>query len=307
MTTVKKTVSVILSIIMVLSAFCFSAYAEDSGCNAISVSQGYSRLTDQFTVKKASSANMKYAYYSPVKGEDDTVKYPVVVYVHGLFHGWTDSSFLKSGLTYWCCSEIQSLFEQGGAHLIMPKIPETSITAAQTKNVYKVINEYINEHIDNVDMSQILIMGGSAGGGLAWNLMVDYPEFFSAGVVLCATKVPSANEVKRVANLPIWEISAQTDPLVNYLANQKITWDRLSKNTRVPEKCRFTVFNNRVTLPDGSHPGISHFLAKTIGYNLCLISGGGVLPGCNTVDGNNNTVRLSLDDSIIQWFQAACR
>lgn len=269
----------------------------------VGINDGYDRLIEQFTVKK-SDCGMKYAYYSPVADENDATKYPLVIYVHGRFHGWTDKTFVKSGLTYWCSTEIQEQFEAGGAHLLMPKLSEFMLSSTQSESVYSVIQEYISENRSSIDESNILIMGGSAGGGVAWKLMINHPELFSAGVALCSTKIPSTSELKKAANLPIWIISSKTDPLINFLLNQSITWNRLCSTTNVGEQCRWSVFNSRVTLPDGSHPFISHFLAKTIGYNLCRISDNSPLPD-RTVNCMGEEINLLFDNSIIEWFEAA--
>lgn len=305
----KKIITLALVVSMLLSAMAPSAFAgfERTDNSNVSINSSIKDLKACFKIKKASTANMKYAYYSPVKDDGDTTEYPVVIYIHGLFHGWTDSTFVESGLTYWAAPEIQAMFSEGGAHLIMPKIPELTISAAQVNNVYKVITEYIKENEENVDAGQVLIMGGSAGGGLAWNLLINHPDLFSAGVVLCATKIPTAKELEKCNNLPIWTISARTDPLINFTFNQKPTWNRICQYSKVSEKCRWTVFDSRVTLPDGSNPFVSHFLAKTIGYNLALISDNRILPGCTTVDGAGRALNLSLNNSIIQWFQENSR
>lgn len=318
----KKIISVLLALISIftLTGTSFTAFAEDITETVItdteapektaaihkktvSVNDDYNTLLEQFTVTK-SECGMKYAYYSPVADENDTTKYPLAIYVHGRFHGWTDKSFLKSGLTYWCSTEIQEQFEAGGAHLLMPKLSEFLPSSAQAESVYKVIKEYIDKNRDSIDESRILIMGGSAGGGVTWELMINHPDLFSAGVSLCSTKIPTTAELKKITELPVWIISAKTDPLINFIVNQSITWNRLCGTTKVGEKCRWSVFNGSVTLPDGSHPIITHFLAKTIGFNLCRISDSSPLLD-TTTNCLGEKVQLSFGNSIIQWFEAA--
>lgn len=300
----KKIISLLLAIISVFS-LTTNAFAENisEDKSTVSITEDYNELLKQFTVKK-SSCGMKYAYYSPVKDKNDTTKYPLIVYVHGRFHGWTDKTFLKSGLTYWCSQEIQEQFENDGAHLLMPKLSEFMLSSAQSDSVYKVIREYINENIEHVDESKVLIMGGSAGGGVVWKLLISHPKSFSAGVSLCATKIPSTEELKTISDIPVWIISSKTDPLINYTSNQSVTWKRLCNTTNVGEKCRWSVFDDKVTLPDGSHPIISHFLAKTIGYNLCKISDKSPLPD-KTINGLEENVQLNFENSIINWFEAS--
>lgn len=312
----KKIVSIMLAFVCIFSLCSLGISASagspstgttetqrSSQTKAISVSYGYDALLSKWNTTQA-SCKMKYAYYSPVLQApfEDNTKYPLVIYVHGLFHGWTDSSFVKSGLTYWACSEMQDKFKEGGAFLLAPKIPEVVPTASQKDNVMSVIKEFIAKNADHIDTNQIYIMGGSAGGGLAFNLLIDNPEFFTKGILLCATGSVTAKEAKKIANIPVWMISANTDPLVNILL-QKAIWNNVSGQSKVKDQCRWTRFTNRVTLPDGTHPGISHFLAKTIGYNLCTISNQNVFPDMNTVNGYGSCVSLSWQNSLVEWLQ----
>lgn len=288
----KKIVSIIMSVIIVFSVS-VTAFATPSN--------DFGRLIDDFSVVKADNG-MKYAAYEP--NVEENTKYPLVVYVHGLGHAWSDTSFVKSGLTYWAGDEMQSKFVEGGAYLLMPKIPETVVTATQTEKVFGVIEEFVNEHKDTIDEEQIYVMGASAGGALTWRLLINHPDYFKRAVVLCAVKVVSGTEMNAVKDIPIWQISAVLDPLVPYLIFAAPTWQRIKSNSAVNEENRHTVFSGTVTLPDGSNASIPHLLAKTIGYNLCYLKNCETLKNMRTVDGNGNTVDVSFDNGIVEWLQA---
>lgn len=302
--TLKRTLIALICFVCIfssVSAFAFegsSAYLKSKPI----AEEGFNNLCNKFSVSTASNG-MKYASYSPVIDENDNTKYPLVVYVHGLGHAWNDNSFKQSGLTYWACREMQSKFKEGGAHLLMPKIPEYKITATQHENVFKVIEEYCEANSDSVDMTQVYVMGGSAGGALAWRLLINHPDFFAKGVMLCACKFVTSEEAKKIADIPVWEISAVTDPLVWFSIFQRPTWANIKRTTRVAEQCRWTVFSGDVTLPEGTTAVISHLLAKTIGFNLCTISDKQVLKGMTTVDGNEKAVELSFENAVVEWFQ----
>ena len=306
----KKFLTILMAVICVFSlcavGFAASAAEADesarSSASAPPVSVGYDGLLNHWTVTAADNGK-KYAFYSPVIDANDTTKYPVVIYIHGLFHGWTDKSFVKNGLVYWCGREMQDKFREGGAHLIAPKIPELTITSAYDDEVMGIIKDYVSQNINNVDTEQIYIMGGSAGGGLAWKLIINNPDYFAKGVLLCATGIVSADKAKKAANVPVWEVSANTDPLVNILF-QTATWNNVAKHSNVKDRCRWTRFSGQVTCPDGSHPFISHFLAKTIGYNFCTVADKKMFSGMSTVNGNGESVALSWDNSIVEWLQS---
>lgn len=290
--TFKKILSIIFSIIMVFSI---------SVSSFVASAKSFDELTDAFTVYKAENG-MKYASYEPETEEGKT--YPLVIYVHGLGHAWTDTTFKQSGLTYWVDDEMQAKFKEGGAYLLMPKIPETSITALQTEKVFSVINEYVNAHSDTIDKNQIYIIGGSAGGALTWRIIIAHPDYFAKAVVLCGCKILTNDEAKKIADIPVWMISAKTDPLVWYPVFSAPNWNTLTKNSNIKSQLRHTIFKSSVQLPDGSHPLLSHLLAKTIGWNLCIISDNQPLDGMDIVDGNGNVVDISFDDGIIEWLQS---
>lgn len=286
----KKVISIILAIIMVASVLV-----------PVFACEPYNALVNKFPVYRASNT-MKYAAYEPELTEN--TKYPLVVYVHGLGHAWNDNSFRESGLTYWADDEIQAKFKEGGAYLLMPKIPEVVVTATQHERVFKVIKEYVEAHKDTIDTDQIYIMGGSAGGALTWRVICAHPDYFKKAVVLCGCKILTGLDAKAIKDMPVWMISAKTDPLVWYFLFSGPNWARLSRNSNVSDQCRHTVFSRRVQLPDGSKAAISHLLAKTIGWNLCRLADEQPLDGMGTINGNNEYVDVSFDNAIIEWLQS---
>lgn len=291
-TAMRRFLSVMLALVLA-----FSAAAPGF---ALTVTD-YDALTDAFPVYRAANG-MTCAAFEPAVEEGKT--YPLVVFVHGLGHAWNNTTFKQSGLTYWAADEMQAKFREGGAYLLMPKIPEYVISAAQSKKVFAVIEEFVEAHADTIDKSQIYIMGGSAGGGLAWRVLLAHPDYFRRGVFLCADKFVWKKDVQSVADTPVWMISAKTDPLVWFFLFSGPNWKRITENTNVKDKCRHTVFTDKVQLPDGSNAAISHLLAKTIGYNLCRFDDKLPLAGCETVDAEGNTVDVSFDNGIIEWLQA---
>lgn len=289
--TFKRTVSIILAVItaftLVIPAFAASTST-------------FSELTNRFTVCKAENG-MKYAIFEPDIEEGQ--KYPLVIFVHGLSHGWTNSSFVKSGLTYWADEEMQAKFKEGGAYLLMPKIPEVVVTAFQTDKVFNVIDEFVKTHKDTVDEKQIYIMGASAGGALTWRIITDHPGYFKKAIPMCGIKWLSRKEAKAIADTPVWMISAKTDILVWYWLFSLPNWNTLTKNSNIKDQCRHTVFSGSVYQADGSRAFVSHRLYNTIGHNLCYISDDQPIKGCTTIDGNKSTVTICFDNSVIEWLQ----
>ncbi len=256
-------------------------------------------MTANGFVLETAENGLRYAYFAPEKEG----KFPLVIYLHGKFHGFTDRSFTDSGLLYWTREDMQSLFSEGGAYLWMPKLPETTVSVLQTQKVTEGIRSFVDTHQESIDTEKIYLMGGSAGGGLAWNILIKNPDYFAKAVILCATKTPSESELRKVADIPIWMVSAKTDPIISYEKNQKKTWEKLCRCTNVPEGCRWTVFEKAVTLPNGSQATISHFLAKTIGYNFCTLADKEPFPDMRTINGNGENVSVTFDNAVMQWLQ----
>ena len=227
---------------------------------------GIDALAQEYTLAK--SGGNTYAYYSPVKSKNYKVEYPVVVFIHGLFNGVTDKSFRKNGLTLWASEEMQAKWSEGGAHLIMPRILD--LNPPSTEELFSIVDGYIKENKANVNTGKVYLMGSSAGAAKAWKLLIAHPSYFKAGVFIGSTKTRSEDEARKVANVPVWEVSAKTDPFISILF-QKKTWNNICKTTAVKSECRWSVFQNKVYHPDGSSPLLSHFLGKAVGYDFCFV------------------------------------
>lgn len=285
----KRLAALIMAIITLASSFAMVF--------ASSTQRG---LTKEFTVVRAGNG-MKYGAFEPNLKEGQ--KYPLVIFVHGLSHGWTDAGFVKSGLTYWADDEIQAKFKEGGAYLLMPKIPEVVITATQHEKVFGVINEYVNNH-PQIDRNQIYIMGASAGGALTWRIISDHPGYFKKAVPMCGIKWLTASEAKAIADTPVWMMSAKTDPLVWYFLFSRPNWNTLVRHSNVKDQLRHTVFNGRVQKPEGGYTFVSHQMQITIGHNLCLMDGDQPIKNMKTTDGYGNNIDISFENAIIEWLQS---
>lgn len=275
----------------------------------LSTSRGIEPLRKEFTLHNGTQVDGRsndYALYSPV-GKNDTNKYPVIIFIHGLMHGFTYGGQLEdSFMPYWASSELQSRFKEKGAFIMLPRSSNNGKFAfwgnGQIKSLKAAIDDVIANNRANVDTDKIIIMGSSAGGGMTRKMLKTYPDFFGGAVMLCQTGLMTAGQVQKLGNMPIWTVATKNDLLVNYWLFQLPIWNTVKNNTSVPDKCRHTVFSS-VRYPDGSTPLVSHNLCQVISYDFQMLDGSDY-PNCTTVDGNGNPVRLSAGNGIIEWINS---
>ena len=103
----KKIISVFLCLLMLIPLSCvfFSASAAN-----VSISQGKDALVAQWD--KGEGRGFDYRAYSPVRDQNDTTKYPLVVILHGNQSGSKEGEQLTASEFYnWSSSEYQARFK----------------------------------------------------------------------------------------------------------------------------------------------------------------------------------------------------
>ena len=117
-----KIISLILSFILLMSAVMISA-------SAVSINSGSAALEAQFSRDAGPNVDgysIDYSFYSPVKGPDDTTKYPLMIFMAGWTEGEYPGKELTSNcLSTWSSSELQARFyESAGCFIIFARAPE---------------------------------------------------------------------------------------------------------------------------------------------------------------------------------------
>ena len=209
--------------------------------------------------------SLDYAYYSPVNPEiDDKQKYPLIVFLHGMWHWWKKRSQINDSFFPYMASEImQSRFKEKWAHIILPRSPINLPWIADSNNMQWLIDDYICTNIDNIDEKQIILMWASAGSAMSLRLVTKNPDFYSRLLLACSPVVPTKMDMRKLEDIPIWMVSAKKDPIVLY-PFQKLIWEKIKANTNIPDWCRWTTFQWDVYSPDGTIIKIPHFLAKVV-------------------------------------------
>ena len=272
----------------------------------LSATDWLEKLRNQF--KDGRYRNMDYWFFSPKKSFYDTKKYPLIIFIHGLAHGWHERSQIDdSYFPYMISEEIQSKFREWWAHVLLPRIPEYMFDVFYTSKIQWLINSYVKKYEKNIDMDQIYIMWSSAGGWMAWRLLIRNPKFYSKALITCANKLPSKKQLKVVSDKPIWLVAAKKDPIIPFFS-QKMTWNRLKRFTKLKKSCRFTVFKSKVYCPDGKKLKNPHLLSKVISYDFCMLNKSNPVINYDWVNYPGTETILATDEKIstngiINWLQ----
>lgn len=202
----KKIIAVILVVICVASCFALSA-------TAVSISQSRKELIDSFSSGIAPNG-YDYLAFSPKKGEEDSGKYPLMVWIHGMKSGQTPGSQLQwYGFSNWASDEFQARFVQGGCYLLAPRACNATNNwdSAFSSTLKSIIDEYINLNKENIDTSRIYIGGYSTGATMVWAMLSRYPGFFAAGLPLASITQPATLELERLKNTSVWIVCCDID------------------------------------------------------------------------------------------------
>lgn len=303
----KKILCFLTVAVLLVSNLYIGAYAS-ARKTALPTSAGIQALRDEFehdVAPKAGGYALDYCYYSPV-GENDTEKYPLVIFLHGIGHADYEGSQLDdSDMPYWASAELQSRFTSGGAFILLPRAPEDKLVYWSTDlidSLRSVIDDMIAKHGDNIDTSKIFISGSSAGGEMAWNMIIAFPEYFAGAFPIASTGTVTASDIKTCSDVAIWMIASTKDPVVNYSLVTTPLWNNVCRYNNNVGNCRLTTFTN-VTEPAGNAASDNHHMAKVVTYDLHMLDGS-TYPDAVTVDGFGNTVSLESPIGIINWMNS---
>ncbi len=296
----KKTLALILAIISVFTCTVSSF--------ALSMEGGVDGLKAQFVADegpKVDKYSIDYSYYSPVK-ENDTAKYPLVVWLHGMGDGAEPGLPVeKSNIAYWSSDEFQARFKpSGGAFILAARSREEDGIFWGNQMIEPLraaIDDFIAKNRKNIDLSRIYVGGYSMGGKMTLKMAVAYPEMFAAAFPICPAWAPSQELIERsLKDMPIWITSSTKDPLVNYYMAVTPTWEKIVAASNIPGACRFSTLTT-VCFEDGTKTDSSHHAWFAVNHDLFSAENGDY-PYMTTVDGNGDPVELMFPKGMISWL-----
>ena len=180
---------------------------------------------------------LTYGSYAPA--EDDKQN-ALVIWLHGAGEGGVDNkvAILGNEVTAFYSEEFQSLF--GGAYVLTPQSPTMWMddgsgqytsdgTSKYTATLMELIDAYVKANPD-IDTNRIIIGGCSNGGFMTMNMVMTYPDYFTAAYPVCEAYVDANitdDMLAGIADLPIWFVYALNDTTVDPNTNEIPTIARL--------------------------------------------------------------------------------
>lgn len=180
----------------------------------LALSSGYA----QQVFKTTSASVIGYLEYVPQGYNNNSDKYPIVIFLHGIGERGVNSTDPATLST-----TIQSVAKLGPPSYVKngTQFPFILISPQLKNNYGKWPASYVMEVINHVktylrvDEKRIYLTGLSLGGGGVWMTAQDFPELFAAIAPVCGGyNTPSlacniANE-----NLPVWAFHGDADTTV---------------------------------------------------------------------------------------------
>ncbi len=190
-------------------------------------------VDDIFTFEKYehSSGTLPYRMYIPSNYSPDKT-YPLIVALHGAGHRGNDNvQHLNTLNTLFQLEDVPV----DDAIIIAPQCPEGEqwVNADWSQGSYvlemvgqtnpmKAVLGLISEMQlkYSVDASRIYACGFSMGGYGVWNMLMNNPKLFAAGIAMCGAGDPS--KARTLADIPIWAVHGDKDPTVPVAGSQEM-------------------------------------------------------------------------------------
>ncbi|MBQ6263820.1 MAG: hypothetical protein IJK60_00025 [Clostridia bacterium] len=296
----KKFLCVLMSAVIALScAVCALAY-EDPDWIA--------KLANEFIDEKGPEVDgivIDYVSYTPRNLKKST-KYPLVILLHGMGQGGEPREQIEDNYFPAFASEkMQAKFTNGAAFFMIPRSDESkdamgTWTDDEVRPLYETIQDFIARHKSNIDLTRIYIGGYSMGGKMTLKMLSTYPGMFAAAFPMCPAYIPSDDQLKAIADIPLWFSCSKFDILAGYYVYGREIWEKVCDYTNRPQDCRMSVIG-KVCLPDGKKADSNHHVWFAASNDMFTYENGDY-PNMVTTDATGKTVKLTAPDGLISWL-----
>ena len=301
----KKKLCILITVVSVVYGLGLPSFA-------LPLSSGTRKMNSQF--EDWSYNNYDCVYFSPVKEEDDEVKYPLTIWLHGKRSG----TFPRAQLQWyefcnWSSDEYQARFENaGGCFLLAPRAQslDNSWDQERTSTLKAIIDDFIAQNAEHIDTSRIYIAGYSTGGSMVWNMLTVYPDFFAAGLPLAAITQPTAAGLAKLKDTSVWVFVSDNDPYIITESGDVIpNFNYLSGITSRPDGVRLTRFSEAFFADgtkqmNGDQPAddAEHYIWEAVTYDMFMEDGVTPYRCAATVDAEGNELSFTPGHALISWL-----
>lgn len=186
-----------------------------------------------YTSTDANGITIPYRLYVPTD-YDSSKSYPMLLFMHGYGERGSDNYIQLKNNT----GIITNLLQQASQYpciIIVPQCPNTTRWVATDYNVpaYSLDTTPISDAVKavmeivgqvntsyNIDQTRKYITGISMGGFATWDILMRYPNMFTAAVPVCGGGDPT--KASRIKAMPIWMFHGDQDSSVPYQASQNM-------------------------------------------------------------------------------------
>ncbi len=296
----KKFLSIFICLSMLCGLFCFSV-------GAVSITASREELNAQLLDGTVNGTD--YAYYSPVK-ENDTTKYPLMIWLHGNSSGdYPRHQLLWYGFSNWASDEYQARFKNaGGCFLFVPRACSlgNSWDTVASSDLKGRIEEFISLHKENIDTSRIYISGYSAGADMTWNMLITYPAFFAAGVPCAAITPPTPIEASVLTDTSVWMFNSDIDYYLSARTEAiRPVFNQLKQISNRKSGIRLTSFSEVVLSYGEKHEDIrrEHISWEAITFDMHMSDRVTPYKFTTTTDANGDIFTFeNPDEGVISWL-----
>lgn len=294
----RKLISLFLSV-LVLLPFTLTA-------SAVSITAGPEAAYKCF---EEGISTLDYVYFSPVKDEADSTKYPLILWLHGNSSGdYSGHQLHNTDIYKFATDEFQARFVgAGGAFLLLPRDPTKSLNLAwdfALEGAKKTLDDFIEEHGDNIDLNRIYVGGNSMGGKGAFKIAAAYPDVFAAAFPISPVYIPTYEEMDALCETSVWVFSNANDEYPQLKpAVVKAYFTYLNLVSKAPQNNRWSSFSAYYGTGGGLQKDEIHNTWTPVHNDLFMDDGREYL-AMTTVDGEGNSITLTYPDGFISWLSS---
>lgn len=215
---------------------------------AFSITTDYTEMTTEAEPLLLSSYTaedgMTYAY-GEWDAEDSNA---LVVWLHGSGEGGTEATdphltSLGNEVTSLISEEFQDTVN--GASVLVPECPtywmdedgdggewkDGLLVPTEDCHYTESLQELIESRAEELQADKVVLLGASSGGYMAWQLMLDYPDYYAASVLIAAnmpSDMISDEELESIKDVPLYFVYSENDDSVPPATVEEPTIERLN-------------------------------------------------------------------------------